>query len=269
VISVSNFTKGCLIDLNPGQYSNVSTSLSDSTAAIRWSIPPPDATYDAVANLCIAYNCIIENVVGGSGDDTLIGNLANNTLTGGGGNDSIQGGDGLDKAVFSGVRSAYKITQSAASWQVNSAIEGSDTLSSVERLQFSNATLALDINGNAGQAYRLYQAAFNRTPDNGGLKYWIGLLDTGVSLTAVSSAFIASAEFQKLYGANPTNELFVTKLYDNVLHRSPDASGYNYWVGLLNTSGIDKISTLLNFSESNENQAGVIGVIQNGIDLFN
>ena len=31
---------------------------------------------------------------------------------------------------------------------------------------------------------------------------------------------------------------------------------------------IDKISTLINFSESPENQAGVIGVIQNGIDLF-
>jgi hypothetical protein len=61
----------------------------------------------------------------------------------------------------------------------------------------------------------------------------------------------------------------VTKLYDNVLHRAPDTGGYNYWVGLLNSGAIDKTSTLVNFSESNENQAGVIGVIQNGIDLIN
>jgi hypothetical protein len=130
-------------------------------------------------------------------------------------------------------------------------------------------TVALDISGTAVQAYRVYQAAFNRTPDNGGLKYWIGLMDGGLLLPAVSSAFIASAEFKVLYGANPTNEVFVSKLYDNVLHRTPDISGYNYWVGLLNASKIDNISTLINFSESAENQAGVIGVIQNGIYLLN
>lgn len=145
----------------------------------------------------------------------------------------------------------------------------SDKLVNVERLQFTDKTLALDINDTAGQAYRIYQAAFNRTPDNGGLKYWIGIMDSGVPLTTVSSGFIGSAEFQKLYGTNPTNELFVTKLYDNVLHRAPDAGGYKYWVDLLNSGTIDKTSTLVNFSESNENQAGVIGVIQNGIDLFN
>jgi serralysin len=146
---------------------------------------------------------------------------------------------------------------------------GTDTVTNVERLQFIDKTVALDINATAGQAYRIYQAAFNRTPDNGGLKYWIGVMDSGVPLTSVSGGFIASAEFQKLYGTNPTNELFVTKLYDNVLHRAPDTGGYNYWVGLLNSGGIDKINTLVNFSESNENQTGVIGVIQNGIDLLN
>lgn len=269
VISVANFSKDCRIDLNPGKHSNVSTSLSDSTAGIRWSSPPPEATYDAIANLWIAYNCTIENVIGGTGNDTLIGNSASNTLTGGGGNDTIDGGEGLDIAVFSGARSAYKITKSATSWNASSALDGSDTLTNVERLQFANETLALDIGGDAGQAYRLYQAAFNRTPDNGGLKYWIGLLDAGVSLPTVGAAFIASAEFQKLYGSSPSNELFVTKLYDNVLHRAPDSGGYNYWVGLLNTGDIDRTSTLVNFSESNENQAGVIGVIQNGIVLLN
>jgi serralysin len=222
-----------------------------------------------VGNLCIAYNCTIENAVGGSGNDTLIGNSSNNNFKGGTGNDSIDGSDGIDTASYSGVRAAYKLIKSATSLQVSSTLEGNDTLANIERLQFTNVVIALDINANAGQAYRIYQAAFNRTPDNAGLKYWIGIMDSGVSLSTVSSAFIASAEFQKLYGPNPSNAQFVTKLYDNVLNRAPDTGGYNYWVGLLNTGGIDKISTLVNFSESNENQAGVIGVIQNGIELFN
>jgi len=263
---LANFSRDCTIDLTPGNYSHISTVLSDSTDGYKWSTPPPVGTYDAKHNLGIAYGCVIENAVGGSGNDMLIGNTANNSLTGGAGNDNLDGGDGLDIALYSGPRASYKLTKSGATWQVSSTAEGVDTLVNIERLQFSDMTVALDINASAGQAYRIYQAAFNRTPDSAGLKYWIGLMDAGVPLSAVSSAFIASVEFQRLYGPKPTNELFITKLYDNVLHRAPDPGGYAYWLGLMSTGGVDKTSALINFSESNENQAGVIGVIQNGID---
>jgi Ca2+-binding RTX toxin-like protein len=214
----------------------------------------------------------IENIgVIGTTGVSLIGNAAKNSFKGSSGNDNLNGGLGLDKAIYQGNKSNYTLIKGTDTYSISdkTGIDGIDTLTNVERLQFSDQTLALDINGTAGQAYRIYQAAFNRTPDTGGLKYWIEAMDSGVSLSSVSSGFIGSAEFQKLYGTSPTNELFVTKLYDNVLHRAPDTGGYNYWVGLLNSGGIDKVSTLVNFSESNENQAGVIGVIQNGIDLFN
>ena len=185
------------------------------------------------------------------------------------GNDTIDGGADADTVIYSGAKSAYSITNNTSSVTVSSGADGTDTLTNIERIQFSDMTVALDISGIAGQAYRVYQAAFNRTPDNGGLKYWIGLMDGGYALAGVASGFIASTEFKTLYGSNPTNELLVSKLYDNVLHRTPDEGGYNYWVGLLNTKKIDTISTLINFSESTENQAGVIGVIQNGINLLN
>ena len=185
------------------------------------------------------------------------------------GNDTIDGGADADTVIYSGAKSAYAITNNTSSVTVSSGADGTDTLTNIERIQFSDMTVALDISGIAGQAYRVYQAAFNRTPDNAGLKYWIGLMDGGYTLAGVASGFIASTEFKTLYGSNPTNELLVSKLYDNVLHRTPDEGGYNYWVGLLNTKKIDTISTLINFSESTENQAGVIGVIQNGINLLN
>ena len=185
------------------------------------------------------------------------------------GNDTIDGGADADTVIYSGAKSAYSITNNTSSVTVSSGADGTDTLTNIERIQFSDMTVALDISGIAGQAYRVYQAAFNRTPDNAGLKYWIGLMDGGYTLAGVASGFIASTEFKTLYGSNPTNELLVSKLYDNVLHRTPDEGGYNYWVGLLNTKKIDTISTLINFSESTENQAGVIGVIQNGIELLN
>jgi Ca2+-binding RTX toxin-like protein len=210
-----------------------------------------------------------DRLTGNAGANTLEGLAGNDTLSWGAGNDTLSGGDGTDTAVFSGNRASYTISKTSTGFTISSTAEGVDTLADIERFTFADAASRLDINGTAGQAYRVYQAAFNRTPDNGGLKYWIGLMDGGYSLAGVASGFIASAEFKTLYGANPTNELFVSKLYDNVLHRAPDIGGYNYWVGLLNNNQIDSISTLINFSESTENQAGVMGVIQNGITLFN
>ena len=60
-------------------------------------------------------------------------------------------------------------------------------------------------------------------------------------------------EFRQLYGINPTNETFVTKLYDNVLDRTPDQGGYDYWVGHLNAGINSKEQVLCSLSESPEN----------------
>lgn len=48
----------------------------------------------------IAHGVVIENAVGGNGDDTLIGNYAHNNLTGGLGADVLNGGDGYDTAIY-------------------------------------------------------------------------------------------------------------------------------------------------------------------------
>jgi len=183
------------------------------------------------------------------------------------------GGAGVDTAVFSGKFSDYKIKENnlgqVTTTDNTSGRDGQDSFVNVERYKFDDCVIARDIDGNAGQTYRVYKAAFNRTPDNGGLKYWIQQMDGGKKLSEVASGFIESNEFKSLYGANPTSDQFVAKLYNNVLGRTPDAGGFNYWVGLLNNKQIDMTSTLVNFSESTENQAGVIGVIQNGIELLN
>lgn len=50
-----------------------------------------------VGNVSIARGAVIENAIGGSGNDTLTGNDANNQLTGGGGNDVLIGGGGADR----------------------------------------------------------------------------------------------------------------------------------------------------------------------------
>ena len=44
---------------------------------------------------------------------------------------------------------------------------------------------------------RLYEAALDRLPDQGGLNFWIDALQDGLSLSVLAGAFVASAEFQR------------------------------------------------------------------------
>lgn len=145
-----------------------------------------------------------------------------------------------------------------------------DVLVGMERIQYDNGTLALDVDGNAGQAYRLYQAAFNRTPDNDGLIHWTHSLDYGsANLTSAAASFIHSNEFISTYGTQYTvsNGEFVDLLYFNVLGRLGEDSGYFYWKHQLDIGAKGRDDVLVDFSESIENQANVIGAIQDGIWL--
>lgn len=143
-------------------------------------------------------------------------------------------------------------------------INGYHRFTNVERLEFSDGTLAFDTAGVAGQSYRIYQAAFDRTPDSAGLSYWIKSMDDGTALIDVAAGFIASAEFQSIYGSNPTDGEFVARLYLNVLGRDGEAAGIAYWEGELN-SGLTKAQVLVGFSESAENISGVATAIADGI----
>jgi hypothetical protein len=176
----------------------------------------------------------------------------------------------MDTVVYSGSRSSYTVTATAAGFTVTdkTGADGVDTLSGVERLAFSDGHVALDIDGNAGMAYRLYQAAFDRTPDLPGLGFWIWVLDQGYSLYVAAAAFVTSDEFVQKYGANLDTAHFVSQLYANVLHRAPDPSGDAYWQAVLDQHLITRADALAFFSESPENKANVIGAIQNGIDYI-
>ena len=178
---------------------------------------------------------------------------------------NLDGGAGTDTAVFSGNRASYTISKASTGLTVTSTAEGLDTLANVERLKFADTAIAFDTSGVGGQTYRVYKAALNRTPDVGGLGFWISGMDGGESLNAVAQGFVNSVEFKTVYGASPTNAQIVTRFYDNVLGRAADSSGYNYWLGVLNSGQASVAGVLASFSESPENQAAVIGVIGNGI----
>jgi HD superfamily phosphodiesterase len=194
---------------------------------------------------------------------TLAGTAGNDALAASSGG-LLDGREGVDTVVFDGQRAAYSVTPDGTNCAVLDTRNAGETLlANVERLQFSDQTVALDIDGNAGEAYRLYQAAFGRTPDKAGLGFWIHAMDHGETLAEVASGFIGSAEFAAKYGADLGDAAYVDALYANVLHRAADAGGVDFWMHTLQLGS--RAQLLVDFSESQENQAQVIAAIQDGI----
>jgi len=223
-----------------------------------------------------ASNGGIDQVLGGTGNDRFIGYASN---------DYFDGRGGVDTAVYRGSVKNYTLslsttidrtdplqTNTLSATFITDAVtgrDGVDTLINVERLAFSDATIAYDTakGMNAGDAYRLYKAAFDRTPDEVGLGYWIKTLDSGTNtLLKVSQGFINSPEFIKLNGVDSSNATFITNLYKFVLKRTPDAAGYQYWDTLLgNNNASARAYVLVDFANSPENIAQVANLIANGI----
>ena len=80
-LDYSGFGNNQLINLNAEAFSNIGAR---------------------VGNVSIARGSVIENAIGGSGNDVIIGNSADNTLIGGLGNDTLSGGAGNDTLHGSG-----------------------------------------------------------------------------------------------------------------------------------------------------------------------
>lgn len=113
-----------------------------------------------------------------------------------------------------------------------------------------------DFKDRYGKLVRLYTAYFQRMPDYAGLMYWHGQMypangGSGLLINFVSEAFAQSPEFNATYG-RLTNLQFVELVYQNVLGRTAEPAGRDYWVDRLN-DGLIRGEMMIGFSESPEN----------------
>lgn len=228
---------------------------------IKLAVPTWES--QGIETFTVSYADIVN---GTSAGNVYTGTASNDHFTSTSGNDSFVGGAGLDVVTYNNFKSNFAISKTSTGFLVvdTTLADGMDHLVGVERIKFVGSAVALDVESNAGQAYRLYQAAFNRAPDKGGLGFQMNELDIGLSLSQVAQNFINSPEFSRTYGSLDDTQ-FVTQLYQNVLHRAPDAGGLSFHVTNL-SRGVSRADTLVGFSESPENQTALIGVIENGME---
>ncbi len=198
----------------------------------------------------------------------LTGTSGSDLLILGSGFDTVNAGAGLDSVRMSGPSRDYSSNSLATDSTIRihhlSGALDTDVLTGVERVLFDDGALAYDTEGSAGQTYRLYQAAFNRMPDQAGLGYWIGMADKGLDMHTMANGFLASQESISSYGTHLTDDGFVDMLYRNVLARTPDQAGKDYWLKAIH-SGMERADVLIDFSESTENHHNVAGLIAYGI----
>jgi methionine-rich copper-binding protein CopC len=178
----------------------------------------------------------------------LRGTSANDTFTTGPGNDSVDGAAGSDTVVYSAGLGNYTVTKTATGYTVKdkSGADGTDTLSNIEALKFTDKSINLQIQAQAAAApaadvtrlTELYIAFFNRIPDADGLSYWIANKIAGQTINQIADAFYsAGSQFSSLTGYTSTmsNADFVNVIYKNALGRKDgaDAGGLAYWTSKL------------------------------------
>jgi hypothetical protein len=292
-ISVANFSTDCVIDLREGAYSSIVIP-SASTDGFTWDGPAPTGLYDGTDNLAIAYGAVIENAVGGSGDDTLIGNAGANRLQGNDGVNVLDGGDGIDTAVYTGNFSEYEFSilkgSNYSGYTVTSrnVVTQGDGLINIERLAFKDGTMSLNLNSLADDplqaqyvalAQKFYVAYFGRPADAAGLASmvaqfaaakvptttggFVSAYATNATVKALVDSFGNSNESAKLYSGSTDD--FVTSIYQHLLGRAPLQAGLDFWSDSIDGGGLARGLAALGIMSGAEGNTTAQGLIDAGL----
>lgn len=208
-----------------------------------------------------------DELIGTEGADVFQAGAGNDRLNGLEGDDVVDGGQGVDMLLLSSSRASYITSRSTSTFSV-SGPDGSDTLSNVERLQFSDKNFAIDLD--AGQSgnntARLIGAAFDAVtiparPDYVGIG--LKLFDVGQSMFDVAQLALSAM-------GNLTNEAFVDTVYLNVVGTAPVQADRNFYIGLLEGSGgalsQAQLLEIAASSEANAANIDLVGLQQSGME---
>ena len=239
VLDAGGLAHGVALDLHANAHSDIGVSVraSGTVGGIAEA-----TTY--TATLTIAAGVVIENAIGTSFADVLIGNDADNwlqggagndLLIGGGGNNILDGGPGIDTASYAAPAASYQLAPTATGRALTSSGTGAtDSLLGIERLSFSDGSLALDLNGAAGEAARVLAAVFGpaELADPHAVGTAIRLLDQGLSVPELAQQAIDLA-----LGTQAPEGMVVDLLYTNAVGAPPSVPEHDkYLAWLLDTS---------------------------------
>jgi len=193
-------------------------SMIDLRAESFSSAGPGNGSTAGLYNISIARGVVIENAIGGSGNDTITGNAVDNVLTGNGGNDLLDGRAGADTLLGGAGDDIFYFDQF-------------DTLSGGAGTDYANAyqaTAAVTINLTALSLEGVWGTPFADTFDARGSQF--GVLMTGYGGDDV---MFAGSGADRLDGGDG-NDIFYIDQLDTVI----GGNGSDYANAYLATAAI-------------------------------
>ena len=219
----------------------------------------------------IANSNVAATIVDGSPSavNRLSGSALANVITSTTANEIADLGAGIDTVVFAGAKSEYSVFVFEGTAHVTDFVfarNGVDTFSNVERLQFQDTKLALDLGGNAGQVAKILGAVFGAAAV--GNKGYVGIglsyLDAGMSYADLNQLAIDAR-----LGGRGSNTDVVKLLYKNVVGIDPDAAALALYKGLLDNGNYTQGTLGVLAADTSENTTNVnlVGLALTGIEF--
>jgi len=209
------------------------------------------------------------------GGDNLLGSSSSDTFYNGQGNDIGNGNGGIDTWVSPATRATYSVTKTTTGYTVKdlSGNYGTDTLTNVQRLQFSDKKLALDVGVNqaGGETALLIGAVLGKASlsDKSLVGQFIEFFDAGNSMLGAANALVAAGVVERLAGDVSTSG-FVSLIYKAVVGQTPPAADAKTLATLIDNGTFTKASFLAFVAEHSMNQTNValVGLQQTGIEYL-
>ena len=204
--------------------------------------------------------------------DKTVSLVVNDTIKGSPGIDFFDGGLGLDTVVYSGPQERYTINKTGNRYVVSepSGSDDTDYLSNIERLQFSNGKVALDVeNGNAGEAAKLIGALLGPTyvKDKALAGIVINLLDQKYTSDTIANLGLATPMFLSMAGSS-SNTDFVKQVFTNVVGRAPTPSESSTYVNMLDAgTSQSALALMAAHTDLNAARINLVGLIQHGLEF--
>ena len=199
-----------------------------------------------------------------NGDVTQF-NLANKPIGINGENRSTyDGGEGVDTVKFVVPKKDVTFKQLSDSSFELYASNNTFQITNIERLNFSDKSIAIDINGNAGATAKLLGAVFGK--DFLSNKQYIGiglsLLDAGMSTTTLASLAVDAANLK-------TNDQIVSTLWKNVFGTLASNSDKAPYIKLLDDGmSPGTLAWLAADTTFNMVNINLVGLAQTGIEYI-
>jgi hypothetical protein len=207
------------------------------------------------------------------GTDEWFGDSSSNYFVISPGGDTYRGGGGIDYLYAPALKALYISNKTTINKLVNGNIQINNLgnfnaiLDSIERLKFTDVSIAYDLEGNAGKVAKVLGAVFGKSALTNKDYVGIGLsfLDAGMDYKNLLDLALTA----KL-GQNYTTEAEIKLLYTNVFNLTPGTVTLDILKGLVDSGYCSKSELAYIIAETSNNQINVnlVGLAQSGIEYI-